>query len=88
MDSNDLLVTLLAVGMSVVLLFTIVTLYYAIRILRSLRTITDRAEHIAHNVDVASDFFKKTAGPAAIGKLIANLVDVMKNRGDGKGKDE
>lgn len=81
-----MLITLLSVGMSFVLLFTIVALYYTVRILKSLRNITDRAEHIAHNVDVASDFFRKTAGPAAIGRLIANLVDVMKNRDDRKDK--
>ncbi len=86
MESTDYLVLLLSIGMSVVLVFTIIALYYVIKILRNLRTITEKAEHIAENVDNVSEFFKKSAGPAAITKLIANLVETVRNRGDGKDK--
>lgn len=82
MDSTDFLVVLLSVGMSLVLLFTIIALYYAIKVLRALRNITEKAEHIAENVDTASQFFRKSAGPAAMGKLIANIVEMVRNKGE------
>lgn len=79
MDSTDVLVILLSIGMSVVLLMSMIALFYAIKVLRALKKISEKAEHIAENIDSASMFFKKTAGPAAIGKLIANIVDTVKN---------
>lgn len=75
-----MLVYILSFGMSIVLIFTIVVLYYVIRILKSLRSISEKAEHIADNVDSVSEIFKKTAGPAAIGKMIANIVEVVRNK--------
>lgn len=80
MESTDILVILLSVGMSVVLLFTTIALFYAIKILKSLKSISEKAEHIADNVDAASTFFKNTAGPAAIAKMLANIVETMKNK--------
>ena len=85
-SSTDILVILLSVSMSIVLLLVIIALLYAIKILRALRSITDKAEHIAENVDNVSDFFRKTAGPAAITKLIANLVEVVKSKNEEKKK--
>ncbi len=84
MESTDYLVILLSVGMSVVLLFTIIALYYTIKILRALKSITDKAEHIAENVDNVSEFFRKSAGPAAMAKLIANLVETVRNKKEDK----
>ena len=84
--STDILVILLSVSMSIVLVLTIVALAYAIKILRHLKRITETAEHIASNVDTVSEFFKKTAGPVAITKLIANIVDVVKRKSEKKGK--
>lgn len=84
--STDILVILLSVSMSVVLLLLIIALVYVIRILKTIRMITDKAEHIAENVDNVSEFFKKSAGPAAIAKLVANLVEVVKSKSEGKGE--
>ena len=80
MENTDILIILLSVGMSVVLLFVIIALFYAIKILKSLQKISDKAEHVADNVDAASAFFRKTAGPAAIAKLLANIVESVRNK--------
>jgi len=84
--STDILVILLSVGMSVVLLMTIVTLFYGIKILKSLRSITEKADHIAENVDNVSDFFRKSAGPIAFSKFVANIVETVKSKNEGKDK--
>lgn len=86
MDSTDFLVILLSIGMSIVLLLTIISLFYVVKILKHLKTISERAEKIADNVDSVSSFFKKSAGPVAISKLIANLIENMRNREEKKGK--
>ena len=80
--STDFLVVLLSVGMSVVLLFTIIALYYTTKILKSVRSITEKAENIADNVDHVGEFFKKSAGPAAVAKIIANIVESVKTKAD------
>ena len=84
--STDILVVLLSIGMSIVLLFAIIALYYTIKVMRNLKSITDRAEHIAENVDNVSEFFKTTAGPVAITKLIANIVEAVRSKSDRKDK--
>ncbi len=84
MENTDFLVVLLSVGMAIVLLFTIIVLYYAIKILRSLKTFTEKADHIASNVDSVSDVFRKTAGPAAIGKLLATVIELVKKSDNNK----
>ncbi len=84
-DSNaDLLIAILSIGITIVLICTIVVLYYMIKILKSLRSITEKANHIAGNVDSVSEFFSKTAGPVAIGKLIANIVETMRHKEEKK----
>jgi biopolymer transport protein ExbB/TolQ len=84
MDSTDFLVYLLSFAMSIILLMTIVALFYAIKVLRSLRNISEKAEHIAGNVDAVSEVFKKTAGPVALGKLIANIVELARRKEKGE----
>ena len=85
-NTQEVLIVLLSIGMSVVLVFTVIALYYAIKILKSLRSITERAEHIADNVDAVSEVFRKTAGPAAIGKMLSNVIEMVKKQREGDGK--
>lgn len=85
-DTNiDLLIAILSVGMAIILFLVIIALYYTIKILNSIRGITDKAERIADNVDSASQFFKKTAGPAAFGKMLANIIETIREK-EGKKK--
>jgi len=87
MESFDLLVIILSVMLAIFLALSIWVLVYAVKIMKSLRHITEKAEHIADNVDAVGSFFKKTAGPVALGKFVANIVELFKNR-QKRGKDE
>lgn len=51
-----------------------------IRILKYVEHILDKAENIADKAESITGFFQKTAGPMAVGKLIANIVDSMKSK--------
>ena len=87
MDSYDLLVIVLAVALAIFLTLSIWAMIYVIKIVKSIRNITEKAEHIAVNVDSVSTFFKNTATPVAIGKLISNIVDMFNGRKE-KDKDK
>ena len=78
MESTDYLVILLSIGMSVVLLFTSIALYYLIKVFRSMKNISEKAENIADNVETASTFVKNTAGPTAVAKMVANMYEAVK----------
>ena len=80
MDSFDILVIILSIALAVFLVLGIITLVLVIRILRHLKTVTEKAQHVADNIDTASEFFKKAAGPAAIGKLLANIYETIKKK--------
>jgi hypothetical protein len=83
MESYDILVTVLSITLIVFLVLSIVLLVLGIKVMNTLGRITDRAEHIADNVDAVGSFFKKTAGPVALGKLIANIMETFKKRKEG-----
>lgn len=85
MDAYEILVIILGAALAVFLVLAIVVAALIIKILKNLRAITEKAEHVADNIDSVSEFFRKTAGPAAIGKLIVNIVDsVRTNKKSGK----
>lgn len=79
MENTDILIAILSFGMSVVLIMFIVALIYLVKILKHIKSITEKTEHIAGNVDAASEFFKKTAGPAAAGKMLVNIFEAVRN---------
>lgn len=85
MEDEKILIYILSFGMSVVLLLTIVALTYIIKLLKSLRSIGEKADHIATNVNSASEFVKNTAGPAAVAKFITNAYQSARSN-QGKGK--
>lgn len=86
MDAFEILVIILSVALAIFLLLAIAAAAYTVKVLKHLKSITEKADHVADNIDSVSEFFRKTAGPAAIAKLIANIVDSV--RSNKKGKDD
>lgn len=87
MESYDILVIILAVTLGILLVLSIIAMVFTIKVLRQLKRITERAEHFAHNIEDVSEFFKKSAGPVAITKLLSNIIETMRDK-KGKHKDE
>lgn len=83
MDTYDILVIILGVTLAILLVLSIIAMFYAIKVLKALRHISEKAEHFAQNMESASEFFKKSAGPIAVTKILANIVDAMREK---KGK--
>lgn len=88
MDSFDILVVILSIMLAIFLMAGIVLLVLFIQITRRIKIIVDKAESVADHVEHVSLFFQKTAGPAAIGKLVANIYETMHSKKAKRKKEE
>ncbi len=73
-SSEQFLVIVLSVVLAIFLIIGIVALTKTIQILNHIKRIIEKAEKIADQAEAVGDFFQKTAGPAAIVKLVSNIV--------------
>jgi len=86
-DAYQTLVIVLSVMLVLFLLISIVLGVLLIKILRRVRSITDKAEHVVDGMESASVFFRKAAGPLALGKFVTNIAEtVMSHKNNKKGK--
>ena len=83
------LVIILSVTLAIFLLVAIVALVKIIQILNHLKSISEKAEKLADTAESVGEFFKYSAGPVAIGRLISNIADsVFKKHGRSKRRDD
>ncbi len=75
MTAFEILVIVLASALALLLVLLIIATVFVIKILSTLKRIAQKAELVADKVEHISEFFEKTAGPAAIIKLFANVTD-------------
>ncbi len=87
MDAYQILVIGLAVALAMFLILLSIALIFVIKILALLKSITKKAEAVADKVEHIGAFFEKTAGPAALLKLFANVADTMINKRSNKRRD-
>lgn len=76
--SYDILVIMLSVMLAIFLTLSIVALVFIIKILRNVRSITQKAEQIADKAEHITEFFQQTAGPVAVGRMISNITEMFK----------
>ena len=80
-SAAEILLIIVSSVLALFLLLAIIALIYLIKVLKGLRHITEQAEKIADSAEAVGDFFKKSAGPVALGKLVSNIVEtVVHNR--------
>ncbi len=85
--TEQLLAIILSVFLAIFLLLGIVVLTFAIKILKHVKAITQKAEKLADQAEHVGDFFAKTGGTAAIAKFVSNIVNVMREHGKKGGKE-
>lgn len=87
--SFTILVFILSLMLIVFLVVGIIVLVKLAQILKQVSRIITKAEMVADKAEVVGEFFRKTAAPLAIGKLIANIMDAVLKKGKGQkdGKD-
>ncbi len=83
--AEEILVIILSTTLAVFLTLGIMALIKVNQILDHLKRISEKAERLATTAENIGEFFKFSAGPAAIGKLLSNINEaVFKNRGSKK----
>jgi hypothetical protein len=88
-DVQTILVIFLSGFLGLFLVLGCIVLVKGIQILNHLKIISEKAEKIADSAEHVGEFFRHTAGPAAIAKLVANIVEnVFYKRKRKRGKDE
>lgn len=79
MDSVEVLISLLSIVLIVLLLLMIVAMVYVIRLIRRVNHISLTASNVMDDVKTASNVFKNSAGPVAVSKVIANVVEMWRD---------
>jgi uncharacterized protein (DUF58 family) len=83
-NAETILIIILSVTLILFLIIASVLFAALIKLTRKLSEIADKAEAVAGNVVSATDMLRKTAGPLAVGKFLANIADVFIKRKRGK----
>lgn len=83
--ASEVLVIIVSSILAIFLVVLIICLIYAIKILKTVRRITDRAENVAGSVEAAASAFERTASPLAILRIVGNIIEqttrIRKRRG-------
>lgn len=93
-EAEQILVIILSTTLALFLVLAITCAIFLIKILQQIKRITQKAENVADKAEAVADqaeaigeFFKRSTGPAVIGRFIANMADAVqrKNRNNNKG---
>ena len=86
MDNSLIFLTIvLSVFLAFFLLLGIVLLIKAIQLANKVKHIADQADGMVQRADTAIEFFRKAAGPLAVGKMVTGFVDQMNKHKQDKG---
>ncbi len=78
--TEQILVVILAVTLAILLVLSIAIAVLVIQVLKHIRRITEKAESIADKAETVTSFFQQSAGPAAIAKLVSNIVHAVREK--------
>ena len=78
--SEQILVIILSSMLAIFLIVSIVAGIKVVQILNDMKRIVQKAESIADKAEAVGEFFQASAGPAAIGKLLANIFHSHKTK--------
>jgi hypothetical protein len=73
----EVLVIIVSGALSIFLLVGIIAGIKVVQLISSLKRIANKAESIADSAEVVGDFFRKSAGPVAFTRFIANITETV-----------
>jgi len=76
----EILLIIVSATLTIFLLLCIVALIKINQVLGDIRRIAQKAEKIADKAEMVGEFFQNTAGPAALAKLVSNVVHSFSNK--------
>ncbi|HUD10703.1 MAG TPA: hypothetical protein VMR28_03465 [Candidatus Saccharimonadales bacterium] len=84
--ASEVLLIIVSSVLSVFLVVAIIAGIKLIQILQSVKRITAKAEKLAESAEAVGDFFRKSAGPVALGKFLTGIADTVIKRRKAKGE--
>ena len=75
--SLTILVWIISVMLGIFLLLAIIMLVMLLKLVSELRRIAKKAEKLAESAEAVGEFFRKSAGPVAVGRFLSNIADVV-----------
>jgi hypothetical protein len=78
--TDTTLLIILAVLMSLFFLLSAIAAGFLIKILQSVKRITDKAEHVVDSVEAAAEVLKDSSEKLTFIKLIKNIIDVSQRK--------
>lgn len=78
--TEQILVVILAATLAILLILSITAMILVIQVLQYIKRITAKAEVIADKAESVTSFFQQSAGPAAIAKLVSNIVHAARDK--------
>lgn len=85
--AEQILVILLSGALAILMVVAIFATINIIRLVQSLRRISESAEHIIHSAESVGELFKKAAGPASIFHFIKSIIDFTSKSKDKREKE-
>ncbi len=82
--AQQIILIILASFLALFLIVSIIIGILIIKVLRTIRHITQKAETITDRADAVAAFFQQSAGPAAIVKLVSNIVHSVREHKESK----
>lgn len=76
---EQFLVVILATFLAIFLVLAIVLTVLMIKVTRSVRRITEKAESLANKAEAVGEFFEHAAAPMALGRAMAAVVEKFFN---------
>ena len=82
--TDTVLLTIVAVLLSLFFLLSSIAVVFVIKILKSIQHVAVKAETVVDSVESAAEVLKDASGKLAVFKLMKNIVDLVqhKNKGD------
>lgn len=75
--TEQILLITLAAFLALFLILAVFLTIQLIRLVKSMNVVAEKAREVMGNVESASEMFKKTAGPLAVGRFFVNMADVV-----------
>lgn len=74
MDAFEILVIILSIFLAISILLSIIVLIYTLKLVKNIKSISDKASELVENASNVAATMKKAAGPTVVAKFVAEQI--------------